>query len=47
MGIITGWLGCTPEAAIIEFSVGVLLFFGWFFTMRALSYFYTREKKLF
>ena len=34
MGLIIDWLGCTPEVAIVEYSIGVVLFLGWFFTMK-------------
>lgn len=37
MGIVIDWLGCTPEAAIIEYSTGCILFLGWFFTMKLLG----------
>ena len=43
MGIIINWLGCTPEAAIIEFGMGTLIFFGWFLTMKY-SLFIIRRK---
>ena len=43
MGIIINWLGCTPEAAIIEFGMGTLIFFGWFLTMKVLSFYYKEE----
>ena len=33
MGLVTNWLGCTPEAAALEFGLGTLLFLGWFITM--------------
>jgi hypothetical protein len=46
MGIVTGYLGCTPEAAIIEYSLGTLLFFGWFFTTKLFSYHYATKKKI-
>jgi hypothetical protein len=45
MGIITSYLGCTPEAAIIEYSLGTLFFFGWFFTMLFLGYYYDKRKE--
>lgn len=37
MGLIIDLLGCTPEAATIEYSLGVILFLGWFFGMKALT----------
>jgi hypothetical protein len=43
MGVITGWLGCTPEAAIIEYGIGTLIFFGWFFTMWFLGHYYDKK----
>jgi tRNA A58 N-methylase Trm61 len=46
MGIITGYLGCTPEAAIIEYGIGTLLFCGWFFSMWLLSYHYNEETSI-
>ncbi|AJP62010.1 hypothetical protein [ANMV-1 virus] len=45
MGLIIDWLGCTPEAACIEYSLGTLLFFGWFFTMKFLGYYYDRRNE--
>jgi tRNA A58 N-methylase Trm61 len=47
MGIITNWLGCTPEAAIIEFGTGTLIFFCWFFTMKFLGRYYDRKQNSF
>ena len=33
MGLITDWLGCTPEAAALEFGLGTLMFFVWYAIM--------------
>ena len=46
MGIITSYLGCTAEAAIFEYGIGTLIFFGWFFTMKLLGYYYDKETSL-
>jgi len=42
MGLMTDWLGCTPEAAILEFGLGVLVFFSWFVSVKLLARFYVR-----
>ena len=45
MGIIIDWLGCTVEGAVIEYSIGVVLFFGWFFSMWFLNSNYVRKEE--
>ena len=40
MGIVINWLGCTEEAAIIEYGLGTVLFFCWFIGMKVLARYY-------
>lgn len=47
MGTMINWLGCNEEAAIIEYGLGTVLFFAWFFTMKVLATYYERRKNAF